>query len=59
MRSFIFLTQNNFDKDYTVTCGRGQEYILRLTVPVDARSKTMSEVATIEYIRHHTEVPVP
>ncbi|KAI4924977.1 uncharacterized protein J4E92_007014 [Alternaria infectoria] len=50
---------NNFDKDYTVTCGRGQEYILRLTVPVDARSKTMSEVATIEYIRHHTEVPVP
>ncbi|KAI4686261.1 hypothetical protein J4E81_008612 [Alternaria sp. BMP 2799] len=50
---------NNFDKAYTVTCGRGQEYILRLTVPVDARSKTMSEVATIEYIRHHTEVPVP
>ena len=59
MRSSIFLTQNNFNKDYTVTCGSGQDYILHLTVPVDPRSKTMSEVATIEYIRHHTEVPVP
>jgi len=54
-----FLTQNNFNKDYTVTCGSGQEYTLRLTVPVDARSKTLSEVATIKYICHDTEVPVP
>ncbi|KAH6860900.1 kinase-like domain-containing protein [Alternaria rosae] len=54
-----FLTQNKFNKAYTVTCGSSQEYVLRLTVPVDPRSKTMSEVATIKYIRHHTEIPVP
>ncbi|KAI4616007.1 hypothetical protein J4E83_006676 [Alternaria metachromatica] len=53
------LTQNNFNKDYIVTCGSGREYILRLTVPVDPGSKTMSEVATIKYLRHDTEVPVP
>ncbi|KAI4945917.1 hypothetical protein J4E91_007358 [Alternaria rosae] len=54
-----FLAQNKFNKAYSVTRGNSQEYVLRLTIPVDPRSKTMSEVATIEYIRHQTEIPVP
>lgn len=32
---------------------------MRATLPVQPRLKTMSERATIEYVRHHTGIPVP
>jgi aminoglycoside phosphotransferase (APT) family kinase protein len=32
---------------------------MRFSLSVDPRSKTMSEVATIEYVRHHTDIPAP
>jgi hypothetical protein len=35
------------------------EFVMRLSLPVDPRHKTLSEVATLEYVRAHTDVPVP
>ena len=34
-------------------------HVLRITLPVDPVYKTLSEVATIEYIQQHTSIPVP
>ncbi|ELR04707.1 hypothetical protein GMDG_01565 [Pseudogymnoascus destructans 20631-21] len=36
-----------------------QTLILRLALPVDPRYKTLSEVATMEWMRHNANVPVP
>jgi hypothetical protein len=35
------------------------EFVMRLSLPVDPHRKTLSEVATLEYVRAHTDVPVP
>ncbi|KAF1983918.1 hypothetical protein K402DRAFT_396116 [Aulographum hederae CBS 113979] len=41
-------------------CLRGtRSYILRLAMPVCPWFKTQSEVATMEYVRCHTEIPIP
>jgi hypothetical protein len=33
--------------------------MIRVTLPVDASYKTDSEVATINFVRQNTDVPVP
>jgi aminoglycoside phosphotransferase (APT) family kinase protein len=54
-----FLAEGSFNKVYTITCNNEPEYIIRVTLPVHPRLKTMSECATIEYVRHHTNIPAP
>lgn len=54
-----FLAEGTFNKVYNVRCGLDEEYIMRVTLPVQPRFKTMSEVATINVIRHHTDISVP
>lgn len=54
-----FLAQGAFNKVYTVTSPSHPDLILRLALPVDPRFKTLSEVATMEWILHNTSAPVP
>lgn len=53
-----FLAEGAFNKVYTASCDK-QDYVMRISLPVDPHFKTMSEAATIEYIRHHTDIPAP
>jgi len=34
-------------------------YVFRVSLPVDPRLKSSSEVATIQYLREHTAIPIP
>ena len=57
-----FLAEGAFNKTYTATrapCWHRQSYIVRISLPVDAYYKTVSEVATIKYLRAHTSIPIP
>ena len=59
------LSQGASNKLYAIsTSGPGDvefefPYIFRVTLPVEPFYKTASEVATLDYIRKHTSVPVP
>ncbi|KFY30403.1 hypothetical protein V493_01936 [Pseudogymnoascus sp. VKM F-4281 (FW-2241)] len=54
-----FLAQGAFNKVYVLATPEDEEdLILRLTLPVDPRFKTLSEVATVEWLRHNTDIPV-
>lgn len=50
--------QGGFNKLYKVECESGL-FLMRITLPVDPKHKTNSEVATILYIRENTNIPVP
>lgn len=52
-----FLSQGAFNKLYTITTAAGS-FIIRISLPVDPYNKTASEVATINFIRKHTTIPV-
>lgn len=54
-----FLAQGAFNKVYTIQCDDNKEYIMRVTLPVRPRLKTMSDCGTIQYVRHHTDIPAP
>lgn len=54
-----FLVEGAFNKVYLARCALAKEYIVRVTSPVQPRFKTMSEDATIKYIRYHTNIPAP
>ncbi|KFX90998.1 hypothetical protein V490_06148 [Pseudogymnoascus sp. VKM F-3557] len=56
--SISFLAQGAFNKVYTVTSPENEDLILRLSLPVDPRFKTLSEVATMEWMRSNTSIPV-
>ncbi|KAH6619096.1 phosphotransferase enzyme family-domain-containing protein [Chaetomium sp. MPI-SDFR-AT-0129] len=36
-----------------------RHFILRVSLPVDPRNKTLGEAATLELVRHKTDIPVP
>ena len=36
-----------------------RNYMMRISLPVDPKYKTLSEVTTVEYILSHTNIPVP
>ncbi|KFY07810.1 hypothetical protein V492_06808 [Pseudogymnoascus sp. VKM F-4246] len=57
--TITFLAQGAFNKVYTVTSPSHPDVILRLALPVDPRFKTLSEVATMEWMLHHTSAPLP
>ncbi|PQE05334.1 aminoglycoside phosphotransferase protein [Rutstroemia sp. NJR-2017a BVV2] len=53
-----FYAQGAFNKLYKVETGTGCS-LIRITLPVDPSNKTNSEVATINFIRQYTDIPVP
>ena len=53
-----YFGQGAFNKLYVVQC-ENEEYMMRVSLPVDPRHKTLSEVATLDYVRQHTDIPVP
>ncbi|KAF1365031.1 hypothetical protein EJ07DRAFT_97957, partial [Lizonia empirigonia] len=57
--SVHFLAKGAFNKVYTVRCNGKDNFIMRVSLPVQPRLKTLSEHATIEYLRQHTNLPVP
>ncbi|KAI5779944.1 phosphotransferase enzyme family-domain-containing protein [Peziza echinospora] len=48
-----------FNKLYTVTSSSHADLVFRVTLPVEPRYKTASEVATIRYIARRTHIPLP
>ena len=53
-----FFAQGAFNKLYKVSVP-SSDYLMRVSLPVDPHHKTESEVATIEFVRKETEMPVP
>lgn len=53
-----FFTQGGFNKLYKVLSA-SETYLMRITLPVDPRYKTLSDVATMEFVRRNSEYPVP
>ncbi|OAK98819.1 hypothetical protein IQ06DRAFT_349468 [Phaeosphaeriaceae sp. SRC1lsM3a] len=54
-----FLASGAFNKAYTISVGTAIRAAMRISLPVDPHFKTMSEAATIAYVRHHTSIPAP
>jgi hypothetical protein len=52
-----FHAQGAFNKLYNVETDSGSS-LLRVTLPVDPSNKTNSEVATINFVRQNTDLPV-
>ncbi|KAM5439801.1 hypothetical protein MferCBS31731_004211 [Microsporum ferrugineum] len=58
-----FFGQGAFNRLYhIVQCGNDAAsggYLMRVTLPVDPQFKTLSEVATLAWVRENTSLPVP
>jgi hypothetical protein len=54
-----FLGEGAFNKVYTIQCNGCINHVIRISLPVKPHFKTMSEAATITYIRHYTDIPAP
>ena len=57
-----FLAKGAFNKVYTVdtkTTSAVKSYIFRATLPVEPSDKVRNEVATLDYIKQRTTIPVP
>ena len=57
-RTVHFDGQDALNKEYTISCPLG-DFKMRLTLPVDPRFKTLSETATIEFLRQKTSISIP
>ncbi|KAI9832945.1 MAG: hypothetical protein M1826_000724 [Phylliscum demangeonii] len=57
----VFHAEGDFHKLFRVIpgAGSGLEYIMRVALPLDPHRKTSSEVATMEYVRASTKIPIP
>lgn len=53
-----FLAQGAFNKIFTIT-STDKQVVARVTLPIDPKWKTLSEVATLEWVRTNTSLPVP
>lgn len=53
-----FLTEGAFNKIYQVQI-EDETLIMRVSLPVDPVHKTRSEVATVDWVRRVTDIPVP
>lgn len=53
-----FLVQGGFNKIYNVSID-DEVFIMRISLPVDPRYKVMSEVATMDWVRRITSLPIP
>ncbi|KAK3682256.1 kinase-like domain-containing protein [Podospora appendiculata] len=54
-----FLAQGAFNKLYTITSSQNQQVVARVTLPIDPKWKTLSEVATLDWVSENTSLPVP
>jgi len=55
-----FFTQGGFNKIYNIfISGSSEKLIFRVALPVDPGYKTLSEVATLQWMRQNTNLPVP
>ncbi|KAK5997137.1 hypothetical protein PT974_02490 [Cladobotryum mycophilum] len=55
-----FLSAGAFNRSYIVESKHaGTKLVMRVSLPVDPRRKTVGEVTTLGWIRSHTLVPVP
>ncbi|RPA74568.1 hypothetical protein BJ508DRAFT_215288, partial [Ascobolus immersus RN42] len=58
--SVRFLGEGMFNKAYLVkVLGVEKEFFFRVRLPVDPHHRTASEVATLEFLRRNTSIPVP
>ncbi|KAK4119407.1 kinase-like protein [Parathielavia appendiculata] len=53
-----FHADGAFNKLYRVRSPRGH-FMMRVSLPVDPRNKTLGEAATLQLVRRRTDVPVP
>lgn len=54
-----FFAQGGFNKIYEFSLpDLDKRYLLRVTLPVDPFFKTESEVATVEFLRQNTTIPI-
>lgn len=53
-----FMGQGAFNKLYRINSGEDLA-ILRISLPVDPGAKTLSEVATLQFMRQYGSIPVP
>lgn len=52
--------QGSFHRLYSISSAlTTEQYLMRVALPVEPFFKTESEVATIEYVRKHSSMPVP
>ncbi|KAJ4306808.1 hypothetical protein N0V88_000176 [Collariella sp. IMI 366227] len=55
-----YFAKGTFNRLYSLTNASWEKsYIFRVSIPVEPFYKTESEIATMEYIRRHTSIPVP
>jgi aminoglycoside phosphotransferase (APT) family kinase protein len=52
------LSQDAFNKVYVISSPHG-DFVMRVSLPVDPRFKTLSEVAVLEVLHKITSVPIP
>lgn len=53
-----FYKDSIFTKLYLIACD-DQSFLLRVMLPVSPHDKTRGEVATLRWVREHTNIPVP
>lgn len=56
--SASFFAGDAMYKLYSVVCA-GQSLLMKVLLPVDPHFKTRGEVATLQWVRHHTSIPAP
>ncbi|KAH8731052.1 kinase-like domain-containing protein [Phaeosphaeriaceae sp. PMI808] len=54
-----YLGKGSFNKVYTIQCGDVIEHIFRVSLPVQPGFKTLSEVATMDFVSSYTDIPTP
>jgi aminoglycoside phosphotransferase (APT) family kinase protein len=54
-----FLAAGAFNRLYLIEDNHQKRFIMRVSLPVDPRNKTAGEVATLRWLRRHSDIPVP
>ncbi|KAH7134176.1 phosphotransferase enzyme family-domain-containing protein [Dactylonectria macrodidyma] len=53
-----FLAAGAFNRLYLVEDSRQQKFVIRISLPVDPHYKTAGEVATLRWLKRHSDIPV-
>ena len=57
-----FIGERSFNKAYTIditTTSLVESYVFRAALPIEPGDKVRNEVATLDYIKQRTSIPVP
>ncbi|KAF5667191.1 altered inheritance of mitochondria mitochondrial [Fusarium heterosporum] len=57
--SVSFLAEGAFNRVYLVEADNNKKCIMRVSLPVDPQHKTAGEVATLDWLNNHSNMPVP